>query len=435
MLINDLKDKNIALWGLGTEGAASLEYLQKHKIGKSIKVFKDDSEVDLNGVDIIIKSPGVSVYKNEIIRAKADGIIVTSSSDIFLDEVRTNQPECKIIGISGSKGKSTSVSALYHMMKTLGLNVGLGGNIGKPLIELIDSGYDYIICEFSSYQTADLRNSPHIAMFTNLFFVHTDWHHGHQNYCKDKVHLIANQKDGDVFFVNARNDQLKLYCEVYPKYRDFYNQPDNFHAEGRELFYQDQKLLTIDELKLSGNHNLDNLAGVFSIIKYLGLDIKAAVEALKSFEPLPHRLQKVALCKGVLFINDSISTAPEAAIGGMKSFEENLAVISGGIENGQDYTEYARFVAANPKVKMVIALYQNGPAIAETLRKYVKRNDFKLIETENLEQGVVQAYEELQKSGGGIVLFSPTSPSFGYYKNFMERGQHFINIVEALKAE
>ncbi len=451
MLLKNLQNKNILLWGLGTEGTSVLEYLQKHKLArqifvygdkafdlpekyKNMKIFVGDELKDiLPQTDIIIKSPGVSMYRDELVRAKSDGIEVTSSSDIFLDEVRTNQPQCKIIGVSGSKGKSTSVSAMYHMMKAQGLNVGLGGNIGKPMIELIDGKYDYAVCEFSSYQAADLHNSPHLAMFTNLYYVHSDWHHGHENYCRDKIHLIANQREEDSFFVNDRNEQLKQYCAPYTgKNKKFYNQPQNFHAEGRELYWQDKLLLNINELKISGNHNLDNLAGVFSILNELGLDIYAAVEALKSFEPLEHRLQKVARYNGVLFINDSISTAPEAAIGGMKSFDEDLVLISGGQYLEQNYDDYARYVQENPKVKMVCALYQSGPYLADAIRKFVTRKDFILLQPKTLEEAVSEAYKTLTAGKGGIVLFSPTAPSFGVYKNFVERGRHFIDTVNGL---
>lgn len=451
MLLKNLKNKNILLWGLGTEGAAVLDYLLQHNLGGNIRIysdkpfelpekykemsayFGDELQELLPQMDVIIKSPGVSAYRDEIVRAKEQGVAVTSSSDIFLDEIRTNQPQCKVIGVSGSKGKSTSVSAMYHMMKALGLNVGLGGNIGKPMIELIDEQYDYAVCEFSSYQAADLHNSPHLAMFTNLYYVHSDWHRGHENYCRDKIRLIAHQKDGDVFFVNDRNEQLKEYCAPYKgKNKKFYNQPQNFHAEGKELYWQDELLLNINELKISGNHNLDNLAGVFSILHELGVDIRTAAEALKTFEPLEHRLQKVAVHNGVLFINDSISTAPEAAIGGMKSFDEDLALISGGQYLEQNYDDYARYVQENPKVKMVCALYQSGPYLAEAIRKYVTRPDFVLLEPQTLEEAVAKANEALTADKGGIVLFSPTAPSFGFYKNFVERGRHFIGIVKEL---
>lgn len=437
MLINELQGKRVAIWGMGSEGNSVKDYLIKHQLASEILTYDDKDGPDsldkiLNRAEIIIRSPGVSIYKDEFQKVKHKGIRVTSSSDLFLNEMRVNHPQTKVIGISGSKGKSTSVSMLFHIMLSLGLKVALGGNIGKPLVELLDGEYDYIIGEFSSYQASDLTASPHIIMFTNLFSVHTDWHHGHVNYCRDKIHLAFNQKKDDICFVCDRNEQIKFYCRDLPNV-NYYDILDGFHAESKDLYYQNQKLINIDELKISGNHNLDNLSGVMTIVRHLGLDIAKAVEALKTFEPLPHRLQKVDIIDDILFINDSISTAPEAAVGGMKSFDDDMAIISGGIENQQDYTEYAKFIQDNPKVKVAVTLFQCGKQIADTIRRYVTRGDFKLIEASGLEEAVTAAYEEMKACGGTLVLFSPTAPSFGYYKNFMERGQDFINIVKNLK--
>ena len=440
MLISDLQNKKILIWGMGSEGRAVKEYLERHKVSSKIRTYNDDEGAEVfskllkSGVDVIIRSPGVSIYKPEFSKVKELGIKVTSGSDIFLSEMRANRPQTKVIGISGSKGKSTSVSMLYHMMKALGYNVALGGNIGRPLVELIDGNYDYIVGEFSSYQASDLSASPHVVMFSNLFSVHTDWHHGHDNYCRDKIHLAAHQQSGDICIVNANNAQLKDYCKGMSNVC-YYGLPETFHSRGKELYYKNELLLNIEELHISGNHNIDNLSGVITIMDKLGLDWRKGLEALKTFEPLPHRLQKVGVIDGILFINDSISTAPEAAIGGMQSFEEPMAIISGGIENHQDYTQYANFIANNSKVKVVVTLFQCGSQIADTVRKVVKRPDFKLIEAEDLESGVKAAYEELKKVGGKLILFSPTAPSFGYYKNFVERGEHFISIVKHLSQQ
>lgn len=436
MLISEIKGKNILIWGMGTEGRAAKEYIERHSLAANLMIYNDDDGAEklrelFEKTDVIIRSPGVSIYKKEMQDAESRGIKITSCSDLFLSEMRAGRPRTKVIGISGSKGKSTSVSMLFHILKSAGCNAALGGNIGKPLIELIDENYDYIVGEFSSYQSSDLSASPHIVMFTNLFSVHTDWHNGHENYCRDKIHLAAHQQAGDSCWVCNRNEQLKTYAGELKNVR-YYDVYDGFHAEGRELYFQDKPLLSIDELQISGNHNLDNLSGVMSIVKDLGLDVQAALESLKTFEGLPHRLQKVAKVGSVLFINDSISTAPEAAIGAMKSFEDNMVIISGGIENKQDYTEYARYIAGNSRVKAAVTLFQCGAQIAASVRENVKRSDFKLIEAESLSQAVKEAYEILKGAGGGVVLFSPTAPSFGYYKNFMERGDDFINIVKKL---
>ena len=436
VLIKDLQKQNVLIWGMGSEGRAAKEYLDNHKITNNIMQYNDDDgaqkfEELITHADVIIRSPGVSIYKPEIAKARSLGVKITSCSDIFLDEIRHNHPHTKIIGISGSKGKSTSVSMLHHMLKKMDKKVALGGNIGKPLIELIDGEYDYIVCEFSSYQSSDLTSSPHIAMYTNLFSVHTDWHGGHSQYCQDKLHLSAHQTGSDISIVNINNAELKSFAQNIPNII-YYGGEDTFHANGKKLYYKDSELLNIDNLRISGNHNIDNLAGVMTIIKHLGLDFLAAAKTLVDFEPLPHRLQKVTTINGILFINDSISTAPEAAIGAMQSFEDNMAIISGGLENHQDYQQYAMFIENNPKVKVAVTLFQCGPQIAANIRRVVKRPGFKLIEANTLEEGVTAAYQELQKVDGKLVLFSPTAPSFDHYKNFMERGEHFIKIVKSL---
>lgn len=433
MLIKDLADQNILIWGFGTEGKAVKAYLDKHHLGKNIYVYNDNDGLEkLNELaaksDVMVRSPGVSIYKPEFIKLKEQGLRATSSTNLFLAEMKAHHPATKVIGVSGSKGKSTSVSMMYHMMQGLGLKVSLGGNIGKALIDLVDEDNDYVIGEFSSYQASDLETSPDIVMFTNLFSVHTDWHQGHDGYCRDKVHLA---QFAEVAFVNAENDELMRYTSSLPK-RILYDVKEGFYAIDKILYYKGEAVCNIDDLKISGNHNMNNLAGVMSVLAYLGLDWRKALSYLPSFEPLPHRLQKVGLVDGVLFINDSISTAPEAAIGGMKSFADNMAIISGGIENKQDYTEYAKFIEANPKVKATITLFQCGHQIAESIRKYVKRSDFTLIEASNLQEAVNKAYDEMKKTNGTLVLFSPTAPSFGYYKNFIERGEDFINCVKTL---
>ena len=433
MLIKDLKDKNIIIWGMGAEGQAVKAYLDAHHIGGEIFAYNDADGIEklrelAEKAEVIVRSPGVSIYKPEFLEMKQKGLKVTSSTNLFLAEMKTNHPKTKVIGVTGSKGKSTSVSMMFEMMKGLGLNVALGGNIGKPLIELIDGNYDYIIGEFSSYQASDLENSPDIVMFTNLYSIHTDWHGGHEGYCRDKVHLAQTAKTA---VINRDNPELMKYTSSL-KNKVFYGGKDEFYAVDKELYYKGEPVCNIESLKISGNHNMTNLAGVMMVFACLGLDWRKALTYLPDFEPLPHRLQKVGYVGNVLFINDSISTAPEAAIGGMKSFDDTMAIISGGIENKQDYTEYAKFIQANPKVRVAATLFQCGHQIAESLKKSVTRKDFVLIEAQSLQEAVSKSFEELQKVGGTLVLFSPTAPSFGYYKNFMERGEDFINCVKTL---
>ena len=450
MLLEELKGKNIAIWGLGKEGKANLEFVIKHNLAANLYAYNDDVCPPLNDypevklfcgeefedmldkTDVIIRSPGVSIYKDKVRRAIARGIIFTSSSDIFLDEMRTHHPDSTIIGITGSKGKSTTSSLMYKALLTLGEDVVLCGNIGRPLVDLIDECHKFVVCELSSYQCSDLHVSPNIVLFTNLFPEHIDWHLSHDNYYRDKVRLIANQKPNDVCFVNARCALLKKYCAEYNREYNYYNIPDEFAELNNVLCYDGKPILHISETLLEGYHNLDNMAGVLSVIKYLGLNIDKALESFKNFSALPHRLQKIGEKDGIMFINDSISTAPETAMAAIKSFDCPMGLILGGYDRKQDYHELAKLIDEMPKVKVVAALFQTGPRIITTLKEVITRQDIEIIEEKDFEQAVKDVFENLKLQRGRLLLFSPAAPSYDAYKSFEVRGEEFIKICNNL---
>ena len=428
MLLKDLENKNIAIWGLGNEGQAVLDYLKQKNIGTSIKVFNTDAEVDLTDVDVIIRSPGVSIYKPEMINAKTLGIAITTSSDLFINEIIVNKPQAKLIAISGSKGKSTCTSVLYHILQSMGKNVALGGNIGKALIALLDEEFDYCICEISSYQASDLTVSPEIVMFTNLFPEHIDWHLNHNQYYTDKLNLAKHQKENDVCFLNYKCEKL-----VSRITGEFYNTIDGYSVVDNVLCYKSLPVLRLEETNLNGYHNLDNFAGVLSVIKYLGLDIDEAINAIKTFQPLAHRLQNIKKIGNVTFIDDSISTAPETAIGAMKSFSNNIGIILGGYDRQQDYHELAAFINDNKNIKVVATMFQTGARIAQNLQSCNLREDLVIINHDSLEQSVIGVYNQLLGYDDSTMIFSPAAPSYGVYKNFIERGNHFIDCVNSIK--
>ncbi len=446
MLLSELQNKKLLIWGLGKEGLALTEFIKANVKYQNLYLYNDSEiaqselkiyhgkDIDdlLNKIDVIIRSPGVSIYKDEIVQAKLNGVKVTSSSDIFLSEMIKNRPQTTVIGVTGSKGKSTTSSLLYHALLTLGKNVALGGNIGRPLIELLQEEHDYVVCELSSYQCSDLSVSPKIVLFTNLFPEHIDWHRSHENYYRDKVHLVAHQQADDVCFVNDKCEKLKKYCAAYNLPYRYYNKKEGFAEIDNVLCEDGKPLLHIEETKLQGFHNLDNMAGVLSVIKYLGLDTKKAVESFKTFNGLAHRLQKVGEKNGILFINDSISTAPETAMAALKSFDVPLGIFLGGYDRAQDYHELAEFINQDTNVKVVVTLFQTGGRVAQTLKEVLTRKDIVVIEETNLANAVSQMYEHLQKLGGKLALFSPAAPSYGCFKSFEERGAEFIRLFNKL---
>lgn len=437
MILRDLQNKNILIWGMGKEGLAVQNFLEKRQLAKNLYTYNDGDNASslselLSKTEVIIRSPGVSIYKEEIVKAKEQGIRVTSSTDLFIGETRANRPNCTIIGVTGSKGKSTTSSLIYTALNACGENAVLGGNIGRPLIELLEEEHKFVVAELSSYQCSDLSVSPQIVLFTNLFPEHIDWHLTHDNYYRDKVHLIANQKKADAVFVNAKCDKLCRFCQEYNREFSYYNIENGFAEIDNILCQNGKPILRIEESRLEGYHNLSNMAGVLSVIEYLGLDIIKAVESFKTFDALPHRLQKIGKKAGVDFFNDSISTAPETAMAAIGSFDKNMGLILGGYDRAQDYQELAEFINAHPKVKAAATLFQTGNRVAENLKKYVKRDDFSLIEEADFATAVNKLWQELQKYDEAMLLLSPAAPSYGIFKSFEQRGDEFIRIYNEL---
>lgn len=449
MQLSDLKNKKVTVWGMGKEGRALMDFLIRKNLPAGLYAYNDTAVADFkhSGVDlycgeeldnllaetdIIIRSPGVSIYKEGIIKAKQRGIKITSSSDLFIGEIRANRPDCTIIGVTGSKGKSTTSSLMYTALKACGKDVALGGNIGLPLIELLEERHEFIVAELSSYQCSDLNVSPPVVLFTNLFPEHIDWHLNHDNYYRDKVHLIANQQKDDVCFVNAKCEKLCRYCAEYSREFNYYNRPDGFAEINNVLCDNGKEILHLEEAKLEGYHNLDNMAGVLAVIHWLGLDVKKALESFKSFEALPHRLQKIGEKNGVAFFNDSISTAPETAMAAIGSFDKNMGLILGGYDRKQNYRELAELINQNPKVKAVVTQFQTGPRIADDLKKYVTRPGFALLQASDFKTAVKILWREMQNYADSMLLLSPAAPSYDAFKGFEERGAEFIKIFNSL---
>lgn len=449
MQLNDLKNKRVAVWGVGKEGRALIDFLNRRQLPHKLYAYNDTppenfetssaklfcgDELDnlLDKAEIIVRSPGVSIYKPGMVKARQKGLKITSSSDLFIGEIRANRPECTIIGITGSKGKSTTSSLMYTALKACGRDVALGGNIGLPLIELLEEKHEFMVAELSSYQCSDLSVSPQIVLFTNLFPEHIDWHLNHENYYRDKVHLIAHQQPEDVCFVNAKCEKLRRYCQEYQNHFNYYNTVDGFAGTGGRLCDHGKEIMEIEEAKLEGYHNLDNMAGVLSVIRYLGLDENRALQSFKTFEALPHRLQKIGAKQGVAFFNDSISTAPETAMAAIGSFDKDMGLILGGYDRQQDYRELAEFINHNPKVKAVVTQFQTGPRVAQELKKYVIRKDFALLEADNFSEAVRKLWLEMQKYPDSMLLLSPAAPSYDAYKSFEARGDDFMRIFDSL---
>ncbi len=389
MLWQDLEHKRVAIWGMGREGLAVKQTLQRHVPNATIVEISEDNLQDIYTADVLIKSPGVSLYRPEIGKAKEQGIAVTSGTNLFM----TNRnPKAKVIAITGTKGKSTTSSLLAHTLQAYGFKVCLGGNIGMPLLDFVDEESDYVVAELSSYQCADFVGKPDMAVLLNMYPEHLQWHGSHEQYYADKKHMW-NQ---GLWQLDNRENRIHI-------------KDDYFYDEEKQLF-------PISSLNLRGIHNAQNACVVLAVLKHLGLDLLKAEEAFKTFKGLAHRLQIVAEQGGITFVDDSISTTPETAICAMESFQEkSITLLVGGFDRGQDYTELNHYIAAHQV--QAIALPTTGDRI-ETSHH-----------VQTIEDAVALAKQITPE--GGIVLLSPAAPSYNQYKNFEERGLAFQTAVKS----
>jgi len=389
MLWQNLECKCVAIWGMGREGLAVKEVLQEHVPSVKLIEVSEQNISDIFRAEVVVKSPGVSLYRPEIVQAKAQGIVVTSGTNLFM---ANKNPNAKVIAITGTKGKSTTSSLLAHTLKVYGFKVCLGGNIGVPLLNYVDEVADYVVAELSSYQCADFVGKPDISVLLNLYPEHLQWHGSHEQYYADKYHMWEQGH----WQLDNRKNKIKI-------------ENDFFVDSGEQLF-------PISSLNLRGAHNAQNACAVLAVLKHLGLDLMRAEQAFQTFAGLAHRLQIVAEQDGLTFVDDSISTTPETAICAMESFKgKDITLLVGGFDRGQDYTELNHYIKDH--CVHAIALPTTGERI----------------DTPHHAQTITEAVDMAKHitPKGGIVLLSPAAPSYNQYKNFEARGDDFIAAIKS----
>lgn len=439
MKIKDLENKRIAIWGLGVEGKAVLKVLNENFPNKKIKIIDDkncppDSGNDtcllnqLRNIDVVIRSPGVSIYKKEIIFAKKNfDITFITEKTLFFGELKDKK--IKTIAITGTKGKTTTSTFCAYLLEKLGYKVLLAGNMGVPTIELLNKvdKYDFVVVEISSYQTSDLLSFPEFGILLNLFPEHINWHLTHDNYYKDKCHLLEGVK---YKIVNGNDDRIIDYTKEL-KNKILFGTTNTIHYSDGYFCNKNEKLFSSENMKLLGEHNYQNLCSVLTVLDILKIDFKAIKqEYFDDFKPVEHRLETINH-NGILFINDSISTIPEATIACYKIFKNNdIYGILGGYDREQDYSELINYILNNQNIKFITLLGQTGKRISEELSKN-NFNRFFLCST--LKNCVENLYTKAKNDKNSVVILSPASASYDMYKNFEERGNNFKNIIKNLE--
>jgi UDP-N-acetylmuramoylalanine--D-glutamate ligase len=436
MKIETLKNKKILILGFGREGKDTFEFLSKIFPEKTFGIADKDKNCKLQiancklrkvkwhlgenylkalkDYDIIIKSPGIPIHLPEVERAFKEGKI-TSQTEIFFENYTG-----KIVGITGTKGKSTTASLIYKVLKEGGLKVRLAGNIGKPVLNyLISSKEDEILVyELSSHQLYNLKISPQIAVFLNIYPEHLDYYKDFNEYLMAKANITLWQKEDDFLVYNFKDKNIR---EIVEK------------SKAKKIPIKDYsnvlKSIGIKKIPFYGDFYGLNIACAIEVGKIFGVNRKKIKRAIERFKPLKHRLEYIGRFKGIKFFNDSLSTIPQTTIAALNSLGEKVqTLILGGYDRGLDFKELAREILRR-KIEHLILFPETGDRIWREILNQTKDDSIlpRAILVQNMRDAVKTAFEITQK--GKICLLSPASPSFGLFKDYKERGNLFKKYV------
>lgn len=441
MRFSDLTGRKVAVWGLGLEGRAAVAALQAHGIDPAIAASDADAAV-LRAADVVVKSPGVPVSSPLYVSLVTEGVEFTSNTDLWLSA--NNE---RAIGVTGTKGKSTTSSAIAHLFAALGEEVSLGGNIGVSLLDAADSGT--VVMEVSSYQAQSITVSPRVAVVTSLFPEHLPWHGSEEAYFADKLklvsqgaeHVFLSHEDSDLVcrVERAMGPDATLHLTRLPGMAftsvgdgpRIAHDPAIWAREKSGVSWDGVGSIPPEELPLMGLHNWRNLAlallTVAVTLEISSSDPRAAtlLAAVRSFAPLAHRMETVPSKDGRRWIDDSLATAPEAVVAALSVFaDEPVALILGGADRGLDLTPLATYLRARHAPVHLLLI---GAAGARFGREHATDLHHAAIEFGGMADAVTWGLSVANPAS--VVLLSPGAPSFDEYTDYADRARHLRELV------
>lgn len=447
-IIEEIKNKNICILGFGKEGKSTYNFIRRHlkdkfitiidrndvsnseevNGDKNIEVIYGENYLDnLDMYDLIFKTPGITFKDMDIENIKPK---LTSQLEILLENYKDN-----IIGITGTKGKSTTSSLIYKILKNQQKDVYLLGNIGNPILDDIEkiNNDTYLVIEMSSHQLEFIKTSPHIGIVLNLFEDHLDhaktvkhYHECKMNMfkyqTKDDIAIYSKDNENTVNLINKNNYKGNLYSVILEKKVE----KNTIYLDNDLVKYNDKILYNKNsERSIIGNHNLSNIMFCLILSEMLKLDLEQTKNSIKNFKPLEHRLELVGTYNGITYYNDAIATIPVATINAIETLKNVDTLIFGGMDRGIDYQDLIAYLK-KCNVRNLICMPTTGYNIGKILES--EKNCKNIYYVEMLDDAVKLAKQVTEK--GKICLMSPAASSYEYFKNFEEKGNKFKELVK-----
>ncbi len=433
MRFSELEGRRVGVWGLGREGRAIASLVRERLPGTPL-VLVDEGAAAEPGVlpdpaalltcDVVVRSPGISRYRPEARRLADAGVALTTGTNLWFAE----HPDALTIGVTGTKGKSTTSALIAHLAAAAGREARLAGNIGRPLVDLLaedPAGVDLWVLELSSFQASDLDASPQVGVLLNLYREHTDWHGTQDRYWADKLNLFAHRPDMRSV-LNAADPAVRERGAGLPN-PVWFRDPAGFDAGEGGVTRAGAPYAPREAIALAGAHNLDNVCAALAALEAAGVDVDGLAPALAGFRPLAHRLEPVAERGGVLYVNDSIATIPEATVAAARALAPRpTVVLVGGHDRAQDYAPLVRHLEGEGAVAGLVAMPANGPDILAAVGGTGVRAEL----AADLADAVARA--RAMAPPGGAVLLSPGAPTGNDFRDFAARGDAFRALVEGL---
>lgn len=444
-LIQYFKDKKVLILGFGREGISTYKLIRKYlkeqqlyiadrkdNFQENNEILKNDNNVicisgekyleNLNDYDIIMKSPGISFV----------GIDTTQ----FIDKIKS-QLELLLeffniftIGITGTKGKSTTSSLIYKILKDQNVNTMLLGNIGVPVFDYIDTIQEdsTIVLEMSSHQLEYMKLSPNISILLNIYEEHLDHYDSFEKYIEAKCNIFKYQKTSDSFLYNTDSELLNKFVQN-PRAATYKislngNEEAEVYLKGEKIYFNNKVIYDKNQPRnLAGDYNLNNIMFALTVSEILKLDINKTIKSISEFKTLEHRLELVGKYDDVLYYDNSIATIPMATIEAVKALKDVDTLIIGGMDRGIDYEDFVKYLN-ECDVRNIICMPKTGHDIAKKLKSE------KAYVVDTLEEAVDTAKKVTEK--GKICLLSPAAASYGFFKNFEEKGNEYKRLVKRI---